>query len=313
MRANSVKWPDVPAEQPDARLAASVSQAGAIRTWLARGTRKFAIDPGRGRGGYRQARQLLVEDGESVRSTDGVWRDLVSALRRHTVHSGLAQLSQEERQVLTLAFLQGHTNREIAAMLAVSVSTVSRRLSTALERLEDYVRRSGAWVSAIALFGLAFVVRRTRSFGRFVSTAHSATWPNTLTATAAGAATAVALGLVALSADSPSLKHPAAPATARLNPFVPLTDEPSQLPSLSPALPDTVASRSGQPTGPNRASGQGGQSPNQTAASTDPGCDGNPTSAPPTVPVGSRTNHPTRAPVTHPTAGGCGPHGAEGP
>src|SRR5450759_5511964 len=25
MRANSVKWPDVPAEQPDARLAASVS------------------------------------------------------------------------------------------------------------------------------------------------------------------------------------------------------------------------------------------------------------------------------------------------
>src|SRR5439155_21782048 len=35
------------------------------------------------------------------------------------------------------------------------------------------------------------------------------------------------------------------------------------------------------------------------------GCHGNPTSAPPPVPVGSPTGHPTGAPVTHPTAGGC--------
>jgi RNA polymerase sigma factor (sigma-70 family) len=313
MRATSVKWPDGPAEQPDTRLAASSSGADAIRTWLVRGTRNIAIDPRRRRGGFRKSRQLLVEDGESVPSTDGVWRDLVSALRRHTVHSGLGQLSQEERQVVTLAYLQGHTNREIAAMLSVSVSTVSRRLSTALDRLENYLRRTGTWVSSIALVGLAFVVRHISTFSRFMTAAHRAAWYNTVAVTATGTATAVALGLVAISADSPPPRHPSAPATARLNPSASPAGESSQLPGLTLVLPDTVSSRTGQPPGANRAQGQAGHSANHTTPSTDPGCDGNPTSAPPPVPVGSRSNHPQDAPVTHPTAGGCGPRGSEAP
>jgi DNA-binding CsgD family transcriptional regulator len=310
MGVNAGAWPDMSPEPTNARQADSVPQAGAIRTWLARGTRKFGVDPRRGRGGYSQARQLLVEDGESVRPADGVWRDLVSALQRHTVHSGLAQLSQEDRQVLTLAFLQGHTNREIAAMLAVSVRTVSRRLSTALERLEDHVRRGGAWVSSIALLSSAFMDRRIGSIGRFASNAQPASWPNALTATAA---TVVALSIVALSADSATLKHPAVPPTATSNPLVPFAAAPSQVSSVSPALPVTVAARGGQHTGSGRASAQGAQSLNQTAASAAPGCNGNPTSAAPTVPVGSSTGNAGGAPVTHPTAGGCGPHGAEGP
>lgn len=315
MRATSVEWSEGPAEQRDLRLATPASPAGAIRTWLVSGTRKFAIDPRRARGRNRHARHILVEDGESesVRSTDLVWRDLVSALRRHTVHSGLAQLSHEDRQVLTMAYLQGHTNREIAAMLSVSVSTVSRRLSAALERLEDYLWRTGTWVSSLLLIALALLTRRTRSVGRFVSTAHSQAWTNSLAATAAGAATVVALGLVTISADSPTLKHPSAPATARVNPSGPLTGETAQVPGILSVLPDAGSTRTGQPPGAPATSGQPDQSPKLTTSSTDPGCDGNPTSAPPAVPVGTRTNHPTGAPVTHPTAGGCGPHGAEAP
>jgi RNA polymerase sigma factor (sigma-70 family) len=312
MRATSVHWPDALAEEPDPHLATPASPAGAIRTWLVSGTRKFAIDPRRGRGRFRQARHLLVEDGQSVRSTDLVWRDLVSALRRHTVHSGLAQLGQEERQVLTLAYLEGHTNREIAAMLSVSVSTVSRRLSVALERLEDYFWRTGTWVSSLVLIGLALLTRRTRSVGRFVSTAHSEAWTNSITVTAAGAATVVALSVVALSADSPPSNHSSVPATTRSNPFFPLTNEAPQLPGMSAVLPDAPSQRTGRP-GANPAAGQDAQSADHATVLTDPGCDGNPTSAPPAVPVGTRTNHPTGAPVTHPTAGGCGPHGAEGP
>jgi hypothetical protein len=46
----------------------------------------------------------------------------------------------------------------------------------------------------------------------------------------------------------------------------------------------------------------------------DPGCDGNPTSAPATTPVGPRTAHGQGlSPVTHPLAGGCGPNGIERP
>lgn len=318
MRATSVKGPgDSLAELLDARPAASASPAvqspvGVIRSWLVRGTRNLAIDPRRHRGGYTQTKHLLVEDAQSLPPTDGVWRDLVAALQRHTVHSGLAQLSQEERRVLILAYLQGHTNREIAAMLDVSVSTVGRRLSTALERLEQYVRSSGTWVSSIVLLGLAHVVRNTRSVARFVTTAHSTASPSTLSLTAAGAATVVALGLVILSPYSPPAMHQSAPVTAPWDPLVPLSDQSSRPPGLSPVLPGIVYSRTGQLPGSN-TSGQADQTPNHTTASWDPGCGGNPTTAAPAVPVGSPTNHPTTAPVTHPTAGGCGPNGAEFP
>jgi len=313
MRATSVKGPrGALAELLDARPAATASPAGVIRSWLVRGTRNLVIDPRRHRGGYTRTKQLLIDDPESLAPTDGVWRDLVAALQRHTVHSGLAQLSQEERQVLILAFLQGRTNREIAAMLDVSVSTVGRRLSTALERLEQYVRRSGTWVSSIVLVGFAHVVRNSRSGAQFVTTAHSTASPSTLSLTAAGAATILAFGLIALSPGSPRATHQSAPVTAPWNPLTPLTDESARLPALSPLLPGTVYSPTGQPPGSNTSS-QAGQTPNHTSASVHPGCGGNPTTAAPAVPVGSPTDHPTTAPVTHPTAGGCGPDRAEFP
>ncbi len=309
MREASVKWPDGPAESPEVSLAASVSPAGAIRSWLVGGTRRFAIDPGRLRGGHRQARQLLAEDGQPIASTEGAWRDLVSALQRHTAHMGLTQLSQEERQILTMAYLQGHTNREIAAMLAVSVSTVRRRLSTALERLEGHLRHTGNWVS-IGLLVLAAFARRTSSSGRSVATAHSAAWPNILATTAVGAATAFAFGLFALSPDAVPSKHPSSPGVARVNPFNPLTEEPLGRTGVSPLVPDTVLT--GPPPGTHPASGQAGQS-SRAITPSDSGCDGNPTNAAPAVPVGSSTEHPQGAPVTHPTAGGCGPNGTEAP
>ena len=98
---------------------------------------------------------MLATDGDPMPDPPGAWGGLVSALQRHTVHGELAQLSKEDRQILSLAYLSGHTNREIAAMLRVSVSTVRRRLSAALARLEESMRRAGTWVSVLALLGLA--------------------------------------------------------------------------------------------------------------------------------------------------------------
>jgi len=80
---------------------------------------------------------------------------LASALNRHTIEGGLSQLSSEERRLITLAYQEGRTNREIAVMLGISISTVARRLSAALERLDRYVHRAGAWISTIVLLGFA--------------------------------------------------------------------------------------------------------------------------------------------------------------
>jgi RNA polymerase sigma factor (sigma-70 family) len=204
-----------PADQP---------RTDAIRSWLARGIHTFAVDPRRRLGSHGGARRLLAGDHRLANAAPGAWRELVSALQRHTMHSGLAQLSAEERQVITLAYLEGRTNRQIAAVLGVSVSTVRRRLWAALERLDDYARRTGTWVSSALLFGLAYVVDRTARQGRVANAVSSADWPHRLAATlAAGSVTVVAVGLVAASPDTSTYKQPSPPATARFQPSLPAT------------------------------------------------------------------------------------------
>jgi RNA polymerase sigma factor (sigma-70 family) len=113
----------------------------AMRSWLARGIHTLGIDSRR-LGGRGHARRVLGEDRRSAIPTAGAWRELASALQRHTLHSALTRLSAAERQVVTLAYLEGRTNRQIAATLGVSVSTVRRRLWLALEHLDECVARA---------------------------------------------------------------------------------------------------------------------------------------------------------------------------
>lgn len=231
----------------------------------------------------------------------------MSALQRHTMNGGLVRLSAEERQVITLAYLEGRTNRQIAYMLGVSVSTVRRRLLVALERLEEYVRRTGTWVSSILLLGLAYVIGRTARLGRLANAIGSADWSDKLAAAlAVSAVTMAAFGVVAANSHSSTSKQSPPAATARLIPTVASVDEPSAAPSnLVPFGPNTSAVPPEPRAGVKGAGNQTDQAAGTGDGTSSRGCHGNPTSAPPIVPVGSPTSHPTGAPVTHPTSGGC--------
>ena len=260
-----------------------------------RGTRRFAVDPRRRYGRSEGARRLLSADGEAPVKPHGAWGGLVSALQRHTVHGELAQLSKEDRQLLSLAYLSGHTNREIAAMLQVSVSTVRRRLAVALARLEDSMRRAGVWVWALALGALAVYNRLAHSRG--------ARWPSTVAMVAAGTATAVTIGVVAV---TPSVAPTAGPSSGQARATqpeltVPSFGRPLRLISTT-TVPGVVV------LAPEPAEHGVKHPPAVTMATTlRMGCHGNPTDAPPATPVGPRGSHPG-APVTHPGKGGCGPH-----
>ena len=266
-----------------------------MRTWLVRGTRRFAVDPRRRYGRSEGARRLLSADGEAPMKPHGAWGGLVSALQRHTVHGELAQLSKEDGQLLSLAYLSGHTNREIAAMLQVSVSTVRRRLAVALARLEDSMRRAGVWVWAVAIGALAVYSRFAHSRG--------ARWPSTVAMVAAGTATAVTIGVVAV---TPSAAPAAGPSSGQAlvtqhGLTVPTFGRPLRL-VLTTTVPEVVVAA------PGPAEHGVKHSPAQTITVTPRmGCHGNPTDAPPVTPVGPRGSH-LGAPVTHPGKGGCGPH-----
>jgi Sigma-70, region 4 len=221
--ANSVSSPDPPPND-------------AIRSWLLRGIHTFGIDPRR-LGGRGDARRVLGEDRRLAPGAGGGWRETVSALQRHTIHNALTHLSPEERQVVNLAYLEGRTNRQIAAVLGVSVSTVRRRLWLALDHLDEYVRRTGTWVSSILLLGLVYLIDRAARLGRSASPGE---WPHKLAATVAvGTVAAAGVGLVAANQHSSTSQHSPPPAIARLIPSLPGAT--NSLTTLLPLAPGTAA------------------------------------------------------------------------
>jgi RNA polymerase sigma factor (sigma-70 family) len=279
----------------------SHARMDAIRSWLATGMHTFAIDPRRRRGRHGRARQLLADD-QPRSSTSGTWQSLASALDRHTVRSGMSELSQDERKVITLAYLEGRSNREIAAILGVSVSTVRRRLWAALKRLDAYISRTGAWLSALLVFSAAWVLSRlTRLAG-------SGDWTQKLVSTVAVTATVAAVGLAAVSPDS---VHPGrSPATTPpqagvagpalgvviVVPELTLNLGPAQKASIVTVSLSNRVVRPVLSVQPLPVTDTPPQLPGTR------GCHSNPTSAAPPVPVGW---HSGGSPVSHPAEGGC--------
>jgi len=207
-----------------------------MRSWLVRGTRKFSVDRRRRFGRHGQSRRLLAAGGTDNLGTRGSWQDVVAALQRQAVHSALAQLHGADRQILNQAYLQGRSNREIAELLGVSVSTVRRRISSALGHLDDYVKQARIWVTAMALFGAVHL--------------RSLRWPGALISGAATTAAVVALGVVAVGPDNLlEPKQPAHPAVARtiggasLPPAIVLRGDPRPT-----APPRTLISTAKRPT-----------------------------------------------------------------
>jgi hypothetical protein len=119
-----------------------------------------------------------------------------------------------------------------------------------------------------------------------------------------GVATAAAVGGILVFTSQPALSSKAPPAaSARLihtndAGLLPFTQT---RPQIVPMLSDRANPVAGGGSETNPAS----MGTSQTAGSRHHGCGGNPTSAPPPVPVGSPGGHPTGAPVTHPGPGGC--------
>ena len=273
---------------------------------------RFLADPRRRFGRHAEARRLLAEDAAQVSSTKpGVWDGLLAALRRHTIQASLASLAAGERQVLHMAYLEGRTNREIAAILSISRSTVRRRIVLGLANLDSQIRRAGTWASTVLLLLLASAVARARILGHPVSALRATPAGNVILTTAAVAvAGAVVFGAVVSNQSAAAGDHRPSKSLPKVTAGAPL--------SVSALPPLTSTTDVGRPSEPPRgnpaSSGTAAGASDSGNALLDPGCDGNPTSAPPTTPVGPRgANGSKQSPVTHPHAGGCGPHGVEGP
>lgn len=274
-----------------------------IRSWLASGAQ--VVDRRRRLGGHGRTKKLLVVDQTTRPNGSERWHNTTAALQRHTVGGALSEMDPEHRRVITLAYLEGRTNREIAATLGVSVATARRRLVRALEKLETIVSAAGAWLVAVLMgFGLYLLTR----FGRLTDSADKV--QRVAAAVTVGAMAAAAVGVVTFMPQATKPHHgvtltssaPAGAGPLVLAPDIAGIVGPGGATSLSSADHDSAA-------GAKKAVHQDAPSPNdQTASGGGPGsngCHGNPTGAPAPVPVGPRGQGPHGPPVDPPGKGGC--------
>jgi RNA polymerase sigma-70 factor, ECF subfamily len=109
---------------------------GNLRSWLLTIVRNRAIDRLRG---ARPSIEVGEADEQSLLRTgpNPTWEEAVRRSSAAQLRDALAQLPEEQRQAVELAYFGGRTYREIAVLTGVPQGTASGRLRLALAKLRD--------------------------------------------------------------------------------------------------------------------------------------------------------------------------------
>jgi RNA polymerase sigma-70 factor (ECF subfamily) len=117
------------------------SARGRAFTWLVTLARSRAIDRLRSLDSRDRAARRSSEDAPSM-TNDEEWADDAAerSERAEVVRDALAELPEEQRQVLLLAYLEGMSQSEIAAAKNQPLGTVKTRTRAGLKRLSEALR-----------------------------------------------------------------------------------------------------------------------------------------------------------------------------
>ena len=114
---------------------------GRAFTWLVTLARSRAIDRLRSVDSRERAARASAEEAPPP-AASGEWADTAAlrAERADAVREALAELPEEQRQVLLLAYLEGMSQSEIAAAKNQPLGTVKTRTRSALRKLGESLR-----------------------------------------------------------------------------------------------------------------------------------------------------------------------------
>jgi RNA polymerase sigma-70 factor (ECF subfamily) len=92
----------------------------------------------------RRAREARHElDKERFERPADIEREVWDLIRSEKVKDALEQLSQRERDAITLAYFGGHTYREVASILEEPEGTIKGRIRLGLQKLASVLEASG--------------------------------------------------------------------------------------------------------------------------------------------------------------------------
>jgi RNA polymerase sigma-70 factor (ECF subfamily) len=115
---------------------------GKVSTWLTSITRHRAIDQIRRRGSRPEQHSVAWAEisamGESA--VNGPERTALLTIERERVRAAVAQLPNEQKQVLALAYFKGLTQSQIAEALDLPLGTVKTRIRLAMRKLREMLQ-----------------------------------------------------------------------------------------------------------------------------------------------------------------------------
>lgn len=116
---------------------------GSLRTYLAILTRSRAIDRVRSRSTAREFLGRWRHNQEQEIFTDSLFEEVSSSEQSQEVRAALAQLSNNQQQILRMAYYDGLSQSEIAERLKIPLGTVKARARRGLlklrQTLADYI------------------------------------------------------------------------------------------------------------------------------------------------------------------------------
>ena len=116
---------------------------GSLRSWIVTIVRNRAIDRLRG---TRPSIEVGDADERSLLRSgpNPTWDGAVERLGAAQLRAALAELPDEQREAIELAYFGGRTYREIATLTGVPLGTANGRLRLALARLRELLRQTDA-------------------------------------------------------------------------------------------------------------------------------------------------------------------------
>ena len=123
------------------------AERGSVRAWLCAIVHHRALDRLRGRTG-RARDELPLETAIPTTRLSDTWEAVADDLEREDIRRALAELPDEQRQTIELAYWGGYSQSEISALMRVPLGTVKGRTRMALRKLRDSLEKRGLQWSA---------------------------------------------------------------------------------------------------------------------------------------------------------------------
>jgi RNA polymerase sigma-70 factor (ECF subfamily) len=118
-------------------------ERGELKSFLLREAHSRAVDRVRSNVARVRREDRHESANEPIRQGDDIERQVWELIRGETVKSALGELSDGERDAITLAYFGGYTYREVAAMLKEPEGTIKGRIRLGLQKLAGKLEAAG--------------------------------------------------------------------------------------------------------------------------------------------------------------------------